>query len=229
MANIEPNLPLFFNMHSTSHSGYLTSFSSLSDYNIFVEDKPDKVSEGRWHSKWCYILGGMDDRVPWIWTLFSKAKRPIFARSIHVKAQIALLQEVFQDSWDYKVFCEEGVLIQAGIIRSKEFDSSVEPPVTWVEPMVHASSSKGQESDFARKDSATRPLLLEEIGKPYEEYIDTLELQGVIAKHLVRAMNVSHVLARRVARLDVDLGPSRESERASRFKVEELEKENEDL
>ncbi|GAA0161701.1 hypothetical protein LIER_17955 [Lithospermum erythrorhizon] len=45
MANIEPNLPLFFNMHSTSHSSPLTSFSSLSEYNIFVEDKPDKVEE----------------------------------------------------------------------------------------------------------------------------------------------------------------------------------------
>ncbi|GAA0163401.1 hypothetical protein LIER_43640 [Lithospermum erythrorhizon] len=51
---------------------------------------------------------------------------------------------------------------------------------------------------------ATRPLLLEGIGKPYEEYIDPLELQGVISKHFVRG------------------------ERASQFNVL-LEKENEDL
>ncbi|GAA0170851.1 hypothetical protein LIER_25025 [Lithospermum erythrorhizon] len=31
---------------------------------------------------------------------------------------------------------------------------------------------------------ATRPLLLEEIGKTYEDYIDPLEIQGTIAKHL---------------------------------------------
>ncbi|GAA0164232.1 hypothetical protein LIER_19920 [Lithospermum erythrorhizon] len=36
---------------STAHYGYLTSFISLSDYNIFVEDKPDKVSEGHWHKE----------------------------------------------------------------------------------------------------------------------------------------------------------------------------------
>ncbi|GAA0176555.1 hypothetical protein LIER_29526 [Lithospermum erythrorhizon] len=33
---------------------------------------------------------------------------------------------------------------------------------------------------------ATSPLLLEEIGKPYEKYSHPLKLQGVIAKHLVR-------------------------------------------
>ncbi|GAA0168773.1 hypothetical protein LIER_40634 [Lithospermum erythrorhizon] len=74
MENVEPNLPLLFNMHNTSHSGFLTSFSFLSDYNIFVEDKPDKISEGRWHS----------------------------------------------------------------IIRSKEFDSTVKPPVTWEEVLTAA-------------------------------------------------------------------------------------------
>ncbi|GAA0174905.1 hypothetical protein LIER_28193 [Lithospermum erythrorhizon] len=130
-------------------------------------------------------------------------------------------------------------------------------------PMVQASSSKGQESDSSPKVTVgysatyldlpytfpggyevnntsklgkaldafrvTRPLLLEEIGKPYEEYNDPLELQGVIAKHLVKDMNESHVLDRRVDRLDVDLGLSCESEMASRFKVQESEKENEDL
>ncbi|GAA0159741.1 hypothetical protein LIER_16449 [Lithospermum erythrorhizon] len=62
---------------------------------------------------------------------------------------------------------------------------------------------------------ATRPLLLEGIGKPDEEFIHPLELEGVIAKHLVKAMNTSHVLARRVDHLDVDLGLSRVGERAS--------------
>ncbi|GAA0183323.1 hypothetical protein LIER_30751 [Lithospermum erythrorhizon] len=131
MENMESTLPLFFNLHSTSHSGFLTSFSSLFDYNIFVEDKPDKVSEGRQHSKWCYVLGGMDARVPRVWTPLSKANCPKFAKSAQVKAQIALLQGIFQGPLDYKVFWEEGILVHAGIICSKEFDSSVEPPITW--------------------------------------------------------------------------------------------------
>ncbi|GAA0160767.1 hypothetical protein LIER_17246 [Lithospermum erythrorhizon] len=71
----------------------------------------------------------------------------------------------------------------------------------------------------------THPLLLEGIRKPYEEFIDPLELQGLITTHLVK----SHVLARRVDRLEVDLGLSLEGERASQLKVLELEKENEDL
>ncbi|GAA0171997.1 hypothetical protein LIER_41259 [Lithospermum erythrorhizon] len=64
----------------------------------------------------------MGERVPRIWTPLSKAKLPKFTKSAQVKAQIALLQGVFPESWDYKVFCEEGVLIHASIIRSKEFD-----------------------------------------------------------------------------------------------------------
>ncbi|GAA0185912.1 hypothetical protein LIER_33200 [Lithospermum erythrorhizon] len=335
MAEVEPNLPLFFNMHCTSHSGCLTSFSSLSDYNIFVEDKPDKVVDSRWHSKWCYILGRMDARVPRVWTLLSKAKRPKFTRSAQVKGQIALLQGVFQEPWDYKVLCEEGVLVYAGGIDrgslfggtsqgaffyyEKETCSSLQEgpiitkttaeaslpastvnfstvlgkrPVDLVAPSKPAlakrtktlaqrpakkrvvdlteeplpsaspstpfgdlnieetpradtptriaSSPKVQESDSTPKVTtgysatyldlpytlpgsyevtknsklgkaldafrATHPLLLEEIGNPTKN--TTIRLSS-------KAMNASHVLARRVDRLDVDLGLTRESERAS--------------
>ncbi|GAA0154197.1 hypothetical protein LIER_12251 [Lithospermum erythrorhizon] len=343
MAHVEPNFPLFFNMHITSNSA--TSFSSLSDYNIFVEDKPDKVSEGRWHSKWYYTFGGMGEGVLKIWTPLSKAKHPKFTKSAQVKAQISLLQKVFQNPWDYKVFCEEGVLIHAGMIRSKRFDSFVEPPITWEEvlttalsfveprkvpfstikgkriplfkragvvtkivaetsapvsadgssttlgkrpsnpaappkpvlakrtktlahrparrevldltkeplpsapfgdtnifeapfadtPIVSGGSSKGKEKESDSDPKVIAGYSTTYLNLPYtlpggyEEYSDRLKLQGIIAKHLVRAMNTSHVLARRVDRLDVDIGLNRESERASQFKVHELEKENEDL
>ncbi|GAA0185565.1 hypothetical protein LIER_32853 [Lithospermum erythrorhizon] len=37
-----------------------------------------------------------------------------------VKAQIALLQGIFQKPWDYKVFCDEGVLFHAAALSSME-------------------------------------------------------------------------------------------------------------
>ncbi|GAA0183485.1 hypothetical protein LIER_30886 [Lithospermum erythrorhizon] len=91
------------------------------------------------------------------------------------------------------------------------------------------ASSKGKEVGSKNAFRATRPLLLEEIGKAHEDYNDPFEIQGSIAKHLIKATNASHVMARRLDRLDEELDISRENERNSQFRVHELEKENEDL
>ncbi|GAA0141086.1 hypothetical protein LIER_02311 [Lithospermum erythrorhizon] len=48
--NADKPVPLFFNMHTTSHSGPLTSFPAARNYNIFDDPKIDKVTEARWHS-----------------------------------------------------------------------------------------------------------------------------------------------------------------------------------
>ncbi|GAA0145465.1 hypothetical protein LIER_42861 [Lithospermum erythrorhizon] len=88
MAEINPTLPIFFNMHTTSHSGPLTSFPAARYCNIFADPKPNKVTVGR---------GG-----------------PHWWKHCH-----------------YKVFYKEGVLIHAGLIRTKEFDQTVAPLVSW--------------------------------------------------------------------------------------------------
>ncbi|GAA0176479.1 hypothetical protein LIER_29461 [Lithospermum erythrorhizon] len=326
---IRKSLPVPFSKEDLR--GFRRHFSILSFVQMRLLGEGDQVfepridpscSEGphapRWTPiKWSYLLGEMDERVTRIWTPLSTTNHPKFPKSAQVTAQISLLQEIFQDPYDYKVFCEEGVLIHAGMIRSKRFDSFVELPITWeevltasrssVEPkMVPFSTMKGKrvplfkragkrpsdpnvllklvlakriktlaymptkkevldltqdllpsaplgntsvppdDADTFEVPLADTPLVIgdsskwkecdlapkvttEEIGKPYEEYSGPLELQGVIAKHLVRAMNASHVLARRVDRLDVDLGLTRQSERASQFKVQELEKNNGEL
>ncbi|GAA0176532.1 hypothetical protein LIER_29506 [Lithospermum erythrorhizon] len=79
IAKIELTLPLFFNMHNTSHSGPLTSFSSAKDCKIFVKWKPDKVAEGRCHKKWCYVRGGMSEETPKVWTSLAKANHEVLA------------------------------------------------------------------------------------------------------------------------------------------------------
>ncbi|GAA0169866.1 hypothetical protein LIER_24249 [Lithospermum erythrorhizon] len=95
MAEINPTLPRFFNMHTTSYSGLLTSFSAARYYNIFADPKPDKVVEGRWHSKWCFMRGGMCDTVPKRWTSLAEALHPKFKKIALIKAQIATLKWIF--------------------------------------------------------------------------------------------------------------------------------------
>ncbi|GAA0164573.1 hypothetical protein LIER_20172 [Lithospermum erythrorhizon] len=131
MAEINPSLPLFFNMHNTSHSGPLTSFPSAQSCKIFTDHRPDKVVDGRWHTKWCFLKDGMSDTVPKRWTSLGEALRPKFKKTALINAQIATLKRLLVNPYHYKVFCEEGVLIQAGLIRSKEFDPTVTPPVSW--------------------------------------------------------------------------------------------------
>ncbi|GAA0142315.1 hypothetical protein LIER_03245 [Lithospermum erythrorhizon] len=64
MVSITPTVSLFFNLHNISHSGPLTSFPAARGYNIFADPKIEKISETRWHSKWCFMKGGMGDAVP---------------------------------------------------------------------------------------------------------------------------------------------------------------------
>ncbi|GAA0146339.1 hypothetical protein LIER_06321 [Lithospermum erythrorhizon] len=131
MAEINPTLPLFFNMHNTLHFGPLTSFPSAKDCKIFVEFKPEKIDEGRWHTKWWYMRGGMSDAVPKKWTSLAEALCPNFKKTALVHDQIATLKWLFVNPYYYKIFCEEGILIQEGLIRSKEFDQTVANPVSW--------------------------------------------------------------------------------------------------
>ncbi|GAA0152892.1 hypothetical protein LIER_11257 [Lithospermum erythrorhizon] len=94
MAEINPTLPLFLNMHTTSHSGTLASFPAARYRNIFANPKPDKVVEGRWHSKWCFMRGGMSDAVPKRWTSLAKALHPTFKKIVppFLGLTISLLQ-----------------------------------------------------------------------------------------------------------------------------------------
>ncbi|GAA0159501.1 hypothetical protein LIER_38882 [Lithospermum erythrorhizon] len=131
MAETYPTIPLFFNMHNTSHSGPLTYFPAARGWNIFADPKIEKISETRWHSKWCFMRGGMGDEVPKKWTSLEEAKHPKFMKTALIKAHIATLKRLFNKPLHYKVFCEQGVLVHAGLIRSKEFDQAVVPPVDW--------------------------------------------------------------------------------------------------
>ncbi|GAA0176063.1 hypothetical protein LIER_29122 [Lithospermum erythrorhizon] len=131
MAEINTTVSLFFNMHTTSHSGPLTSFPTARNCNIFADPKLHKVAELRWRSKWCFMKGGIGDAVHKRWTSLGEALHPKFKKIALIKAQIATLKQLFDKTLHYKVFCEEGVLVQAGLIRSKEFDPTVVPPVDW--------------------------------------------------------------------------------------------------
>ncbi|GAA0176179.1 hypothetical protein LIER_29220 [Lithospermum erythrorhizon] len=131
MVEINPTLPLFFNMHNTSHFGPLTSFPTAQSCKKFADHKPNKVTEGRWHTKWCFLKEGMSNAVPERWTSLGEALRPKFEKTALIRAQIKTLKQLFDKPLHYKVFCEEGVLIQVGLIRDKEFDQTVAPPVSW--------------------------------------------------------------------------------------------------
>ncbi|GAA0154238.1 hypothetical protein LIER_37830 [Lithospermum erythrorhizon] len=131
MDEIEPTISLFFNMDNTSDSGPLTYFPSAKDCKIFAKHKPEKIVEGRWHKKWRYVRGEMSDVVLKRWTSLAEVLRPKFPKTALIRAQIAMLQGIFVNPYHYKVFCEEGVLIQAGLIRSKDFDQTVATPVSW--------------------------------------------------------------------------------------------------
>ncbi|GAA0145730.1 hypothetical protein LIER_05855 [Lithospermum erythrorhizon] len=66
------------------------------------------------------MRGGMGDEVPKKWTSLEEAKQPKFRKTALIKGQIASLKRLFDKSLHYKVFCEKGVLVHAGLIQSKE-------------------------------------------------------------------------------------------------------------
>ncbi|GAA0151363.1 hypothetical protein LIER_10097 [Lithospermum erythrorhizon] len=45
MDEINPTIPLFFNMDNTLHFGSLASFPSAQSFKICIENKPDKIDE----------------------------------------------------------------------------------------------------------------------------------------------------------------------------------------
>ncbi|GAA0171300.1 hypothetical protein LIER_25366 [Lithospermum erythrorhizon] len=53
-----------------------------------------------------------------------------------VRAQLETLKQVFDKPLCYKVFYEEGVLIQVGLIQSKEYDPTLVPQVSWAQRCV---------------------------------------------------------------------------------------------
>ncbi|GAA0174216.1 hypothetical protein LIER_27657 [Lithospermum erythrorhizon] len=124
---------IFFSCHNVSHSGWLTSLPAKRSWNNFADPKIDKVVEDRWHSKWFFVKGSIDEAVPRVWVPLGDAARPVKPKkmSATIRAQLETLRRVFDIPLHYKVFCEEGVLIQEGLIQSKEFDPTSGPPFCW--------------------------------------------------------------------------------------------------
>ncbi|GAA0142343.1 hypothetical protein LIER_35563 [Lithospermum erythrorhizon] len=91
--------------------------------------------------------------------------------------------------------------------------------------MIEESSLRKKHDSFR----ATRPLLLERIRKDYDTIRDPLGIHGVVACHLIKAVNASHALACRADLLDDARAEACENERALQLQVAELKKENERL
>ncbi|GAA0168660.1 hypothetical protein LIER_40610 [Lithospermum erythrorhizon] len=130
IVHINPTIDLFFSFHNFSHS---TSFPAKRNWNIFADPKIDKITKDRWHSKWFFVKGGMDEAILKVWVPLEDSNRPIMPKKMPtmVRAELETLRQVFDKPVHYKVFCEEGILIQAGLIRSKEYDPTLVPPVSW--------------------------------------------------------------------------------------------------
>ncbi|GAA0152891.1 hypothetical protein LIER_11256 [Lithospermum erythrorhizon] len=89
-----------------------------------------------------------------------------------------------------------------------------------------------EDSNLWKKSNAfqaSRPLLLERIGKDYKSIRNPLEVHGALARHLIKAMNASYALACRVDLLDDACHEACEKERALQLQVKELKKENDRL
>ncbi|GAA0174129.1 hypothetical protein LIER_27582 [Lithospermum erythrorhizon] len=75
----------------------------------------------------------------------------------------------------------------------------------------------------------SHPLLLEWIRRNYDVIRDPLEIHGVVACHMIKALNVSHALAYRADLLDDAQAEACEKERALQLQVKKLKEENERL
>ncbi|GAA0183993.1 hypothetical protein LIER_31310 [Lithospermum erythrorhizon] len=103
----------------------------------------------------------MSDVVPKSWTSLAEALHPKFKKIALVIAQISTLKRVFVNLFHYKVFCDEGVLIQVGLIRSKEFEPTMAPPVSWgnvVQPAPTPASVSLSEKRPAPTEGRPKPL-----------------------------------------------------------------------
>ncbi|GAA0171162.1 hypothetical protein LIER_25260 [Lithospermum erythrorhizon] len=79
-----------------------------------MSDKLGKVAEERWHAMWCFVKGGMDERVPQVWTPLQSAKRAKFPLTNEMSVNLAKLRRIFRHIMHWKLFCDKGVLIGAG-------------------------------------------------------------------------------------------------------------------
>ncbi|GAA0147354.1 hypothetical protein LIER_36503 [Lithospermum erythrorhizon] len=76
IVKVKPNMPLFCQLFTLSHTGVTTLLGPTKGWNIFIDDKPGKVAEIRWHALWFFMKGGMEARVPNRWVDAKKADRP---------------------------------------------------------------------------------------------------------------------------------------------------------
>ncbi|GAA0142486.1 hypothetical protein LIER_03377 [Lithospermum erythrorhizon] len=91
-----------------------------------------------------------------------------------------------------------------------------------------------EEADFAPKMKldafrASRPFLLERIRKDYDSIGDPLEVHGTVARHLIKALNVSYALACRADLQDDARAEACEKEKALQLQIHELNEDNERL
>ncbi|GAA0153199.1 hypothetical protein LIER_11498 [Lithospermum erythrorhizon] len=75
------------------------------------------------HKKWFFVQGGMAIRVPYICTLQDEAKRlpNCTATNIDVVAKICSILPQRMDKLSWHVFCEDTMLVKAGLVFDKEF------------------------------------------------------------------------------------------------------------
>ncbi|GAA0165093.1 hypothetical protein LIER_20582 [Lithospermum erythrorhizon] len=87
----------------------------------------------------------MDETIPTNWVPCMRPKDPKRRSPLSwLKLNLRPLRRVFDQTFHYKVFCEEGVIIHAGLIRSKEYDPNMKTPVSWDPCDVSFSTMVGE-------------------------------------------------------------------------------------
>ncbi|GAA0171398.1 hypothetical protein LIER_25438 [Lithospermum erythrorhizon] len=171
------------------------SSAPLGGWNIFMGDKPGKVAENRWHSLWCYLKGGMDERAPKVWTPLIKSDRPKFPLTDEISASLEKMRRIFWNRVHWKVFCEEGVLIGAGLIHDKEFELFGNP-IPWGEILLAAKDTTLPNTVSFAEMRGKRPIAFKKVkvvkkgGRPgacrYNLLGDSIWEQTVILCHISR-------------------------------------------
>ncbi|GAA0154443.1 hypothetical protein LIER_37883 [Lithospermum erythrorhizon] len=88
---------------------------------------------------------------------------------------------------------------------------------------------EGETASVDATPTATHLLLLEDIGRSYEELHNPLTIHGATMKHIIEVVNASYVLTSQMSRLREDCEGSHEREKNQLTKIQELEKENDRL
>ncbi|GAA0168380.1 hypothetical protein LIER_40555 [Lithospermum erythrorhizon] len=140
IVRVKPNIPLFCQLFTVTHTGVTTSLSPAKRWNIFVDDKPRKVAETRWHPLWFLLKEGMYSRVPKRWINVKNADRPKAEPTQETSAALVKLKAFFLEKMHWKTFCEEGVLIAVDLVHDQEFDTSGNP-IPWVGILLAANDT----------------------------------------------------------------------------------------